>query len=932
MRRHILHIFLMMSVITLTGCSTQKNTAMSRFYHATVARYNVYFNGKQAYLNGCEEQEKAVNDNYLEIIDLFPISDKTAQGTGKSSFDRAIEKSKKCVTLHSIKKRPVKKNGNRGKKQNDKWKSQKEFNPFLWHAWMLMADAQMHEGEFLEAASTYSYISRLYSNEPSIVFEANMKMAQCYSELGWIYEADELFSRITADSIPAALANDYYAIRASHLLKQKRYEESLPLVSQSIRGRKLSKLQKVRENYLIAQLYRETGDLPSAYAYFQKVIRMNPPYRIEFNARIQQTETMTSFSSDAIEKKLRRMAKDPNNRQYLDQVYYAIGNVYLARNDTATAMSMYEIGLDEGKGRTAERGILLLNMATIYWSQADYINAQRCYSEAVGIIDKSHPRYDEVMLRSSVLEKLVEYKSEIELQDSLQLLSSLPEDELLDAIDRAIQKYEKEEQENAEKLRRMEKEALEEESRSAMSVVASDNSWYFYNTALVKEGSAKFTSTWGRRRLEDDWRRQDKSASTDSVPDSTDDGSNGESPADTGENNGEMEENSQDTIPNDPHTREYYMRMIPFTQKQKTESDNILSESLFKIGVIYKDELSEYELAEGNLTRSANEYPSFEYADDALYNLYLMYSLWGRRDDAQAAKEALLEKYPESRYALSLSNPYFEEDVLYGKHREDSLYQVAYNHYVNGNMGSLLECCRKSAERYPDGQLRPKFMFLEASALLSANDTEGFLNILRQIVEKYPSDDLSNLAKLITDNARSGKLLRSASFSSIWDFRNGMEDMDSIQALNRPEFNPERMQDYVIVMAYPTDSLSENQLLFETARYNFTRYMIRNFEMEFRHEGAISMLVIGEFLNFDEAYLYRKRLYDEIGMSEKLDGITTLIITPQNLEILLKYYSFNEYIEFYNGQFLNIPEFDIDGLSIDEELPDDNGHGFTENQ
>ena len=466
MKRALLNICLIALLSALTvGCSTQKNTAMSRFYHSTVARYNVYFNGKQAYLNGCEAQEQAVNDNYLEIIDLFPISDKTAQGTGKSDFDRAIEKSKKCVTLHSIKKKPVRKSGNRGKHQNDKWKNRKEYNPFLWHAWMLMADAQMHEGEFLEAASTYSYISRLYNDEPDIMFEANMKMAQCYSELGWIYEADELFSRIAADSIPLRLNNQYSAIKAAHFLKQERYRESIPLLTQSVKGGGLSKLQRIRENYLIAQLYKETGDMQSAYQYFQKVIKMNPPYRIEFNARIQQTETMTSSSTGSVEKKLRKMARDPNNRDYLDQVYYAIGNVYLARNDTASALSMYEIGLEKGTGRTAERGILLLNMAQIYWETADYFNAQRCYSEAVGIIDKDHPDYDEVMLRSSALEKLVEYDNEIKLQDSLQLLSTLPQDELFNAIDRAIQKLEKDEQEEAERQR-----LQEEESRQLTSL------------------------------------------------------------------------------------------------------------------------------------------------------------------------------------------------------------------------------------------------------------------------------------------------------------------------------------------------------------------------------------------------------------------------------------------------------------------------------
>ena len=82
------------------------------------------------------------------------------------------------------------------------------------------------------------------------------------------------------------------------------------------------------------------------------------------------------------------------------------------------------------------------------------------------------------------------------------------------------------------------------------------------------------------------------------------------------------------------------------------------------------------------------------------------------------------------------------------------------------------------------------------------------------------------------------------------------------------------------------------------------------------------MLKIGEFLNFDEAYVYSRSLYDDAEMAAKLSGIKALVISPKNLNTLLKYYSFNEYQEFYEEHFLNIPEFEIDGGTLFEEFDD----------
>ena len=127
-----------------------------------------------------------------------------------------------------------------------------------------------------------------------------------------------------------------------------------------------------------------------------------------------------------------------------------------------------------------------------------------------------------------------------------------------------------------------------------------------------------------------------------------------------------------------------------------------------------------------------------------------------------------------------------------------------------------------------------------------------------------------------------------------------------------------RDEAYYFVLAFPNDSVDENRLLFEMARYNFSRYMVRNFDMSFEKLAEITLFEIKEFMNFDEAFLYRKRLYENGEMAKLLEGINSMIISKTNLELLLKHYSFGDYQEFYENNLLGIPEVEIDGYTLDE--------------
>ena len=919
-------------LLMLTACgSTKVNTAQSRFYQAFVTRFNVYHNGNEAYKEGVSAQEKSHKDNYMEIIPLFPVSKESTRSAGGGSFDKALEKSQKAIKLHSIKQQPKKKAGRTLTEEDKLWYAKKEYNPFLHNAWMLMAKAQFHKGEFLEAASTFSYITRLYSEDPKIVAEARMRMAQCYAELEWNYEADNLLAQVGRDSIPYQLAEEYDAIMASHLLRQERFDEALPYLEKAVKRPGRTKKQKTREYYLLGQIHKHVGNKQQAYEAFDKAIKQSPPYELEFNARIQQTETVSGSSAAKMLKTLKRMGKDPNNKDYLDQVHYAMGNIHLAQRDTVNAVKEYEEGAKLSTRNGIEKGILLLQLGQIYWDQAKYVDAQRCYGEAIGLIDKEHKDYDMVNLRSTILDELVEHTVAIDLQDSLQHLATLPEAELNKVIEDIIAEVIRQEEEAKKAEEEAALMAQREEALGAAqakgpqmntpgAMNTNDKSWYFYNTQLVAQGKKDFQQKWGRRKLEDNWRRANKSV----LADETYEGVNyDEEEEELTEGTDSIASDSTsvalpDSLVTDPHDPMYYLQQIPFSEEQMAESNAILQEALFSAGIIYKDKLEDFGLAERTLNRLNTQFPDFERTDELYYNMYLMYSRWKRWDDAERYRQLLLTEFPYSDYTLTISDPDYAINAIHGKHIEDSLYAATYTAYMDGRHDEVESNAALSGEKYPLGTHRPKFMFLNAMSDLQQGDQSSFLDQLKEIVSKYPQNEISELAGLIAQGLKEGRLLTSGTLGSIWSRRLATSGEAAVADSLRQPFSAERLAPYNFVLAFEEGTLNENQLLFEVARYNFGKFMVRNFDISITKQGGIGMLHVKGLISFDEAYQYMHTLYADPTMATKLSGIRALLISDKNMELLLKYYSIDEYTQFYEENFTDLPNTIEGEGSLDE--------------
>ena len=917
-------------MMVMAGCSTKKNTAGSRFWQAFVTRFNVYFNGSEAYKEGILAIENGNKDNYQEIIPLYPIGNKGTIGIGEANFDRAIEKSQKAIKLHSIKKKPKPQPNKRNQPEYKRWMAQKEYNPFLHNAWMLMGKAQFQKGEFLEAASTFSYISRLYATDPKLVAEARIWMAQCYTQMDWFYEAEDALEKLNNDSLPAELSPEHANAYGNFLLRQKRFKEAIPFLQITIKNEKRNK-QKAREYYLLGQIYKETGDYGSAYQAYGKTIKLNPPYELELNARIKQTEVIPAGKTEKTVKTLRRMARNGKNTEYQDQIYYAIGNIHLSRQDTANAIKEYKEGVEKSTRNGLEKGIILLRLGDIYWVQAKYVEAQECYSEAIGLIDKENPEYEKVNKRSEVLDELVEHVVNVELQDSLQHLATLSGAERLAIVERIIEEVKKKEEEERKAAELEELMSKREEALADMParpqtntpmVSNGDDSWYFYNSQLVAQGKNDFQRKWGRRKLEDNWRRRNKTVLATEEFAAIDYDAE-EQMADSLA----MQEMAADSIPvdtvvTDNKNPEYYLQQIPLTEEAMAESNEILADGLFNMGMIYKDKLEDFNLAQKTFQRLYTQFPDFPQLDEVYYNLYLMHSRWKHPAEAEAYKSALIAKYPESKYSLTLADPDFVRNALYGKHLEDSLYAATYAAYTEGDYQTVNQNYVTAKTQYAMGQHMPKFMFLHTMGLLQSGDHKGFMEAMKEIVAKYPENEISEIAAYIVKGMQEGRLLAAdgSAFGSIWQRRKVNLGADSTATDSIPAFSTERNTPYLFVLAYEEGKINQNLLLFEMARYNFSNFIIKSFDLSFANDHGIGMLVTKEFANFDEAHQYMRLLYADPDMARKLGGLRALIISAGNFELLQKYYSFDDYDLFYNGNFSDIPEPDIESIFMDEPI------------
>ena len=929
--RHIIPILLAAVLVVATGCSTQKNTARTRWWHSFKARYNTYYNGSLAYIDASLEKEEGNKDNFTELIPLYTVSNKNSREIGKSNYDRAIEKCQKTIKLHSIKRRPQWTKQRKKTAKDLEWLSRREYNPFLWKAWLLMGRSQFYKGAFDEAAATFNYMSRLYQTQPAIYAKSRAWLAKCYIEEGWLYDAEDVIRNMQRDSIHWSARKEWDYTYVDYYIHTGEYEKAIPHLRNVIKH-EMRRKQRAREWFLMGQMQAALGNNVEAMKAFKHVTKLNPPYELEFNARISMTEVMSVGQSKKMIGRLKRMARSDKNKEYLDQVYYAIGNIYLAQSDTVQAINAYERGAAKATRSGIEKGVLLLKLGDIYWDKERYNDAQRCYGQAIGMLDKERKDYEELSNRSKILDDLVPYTDAIHLQDSLQSLAKMSESDRNAAIDRTIEALKKKEKEE----RRLQAEQDAQNQMNGGNDMAQNNQfgnnttmqnqqnqrnaqWYFYNQMAVSQGKAAFQKQWGKRENVDDWQRVNKTvvAFQTDEPELTEEQQDSIAQAEAIADSLAL---IADSAQNDPHKREYYMAQIPFTEEQVAESNGIIAEGLYNSGVIFKDKLDNLPRSEKQFMRLiGGDYPNFEKKAEAYYHLYLLYMRKGDRQTADSYVARLKQEYPESEWTTLLTDPNFVENARLGVHLEDSLYAATYDAFKAARYKEVRGNVSVSEQRFPLGANRDKFLFIGGLGKLNDGDYEGCIDDLNTVVKKYPQSPIAVMAGMIVKGVNEGRQLQGGKFDleNIWERRSQVLNESDSTAVR--EFSNDRNAAFIYMIAYKPDSIDANRMLFELARYNFTSFMVRNFDIEVEQADGLNRMLVKGFRNYDEALQYARQLQKQKQLMKLVGKSRQIVISDVNLPLLGKQFSYADYAEFYEKNFAPLKIATEDLLDIPEE-------------
>lgn len=901
-----------------SGCSTKKNTWKTRSYHAFTTRYNVYFNGTQAYEKGMSMMKTSHRNNYTRPLSLFLTSDLGTSISGKSEFDRAIEKSKIAIKTHSIKAKPKKKRDKMKDPKYVRFLNQEEYNPFLHNAWMLWGKSLYQQGNYMGASSVFSYIIRHFAHLDKTLNEARIWQMRCYCELKWFYEAENMLKSVEKEKLEGRLLSDYEAAYADYLMKQKNYREAMAHVKQSLD--KTPKNEKTRRTFLLAQLNQMNGQKQNAYDLYRSVIKKSPPYDMELAARIKQSEVFVGKNNKEILSKLNRLAKNAKNKNYLDQVYYAIGNVYLSMNDTVKAIENYKTGVSRSKQNGLDKAVCLLRLGDLYYAQHRYMHAQPCYSEAFGLLGKEHEDYKRLERLCPALDAMSVYSRNVEEQDSLQKVARMPEKERMELIQQIISEVKrvrkaKEAEEISEAVN--DKRANLPVNTSAnkptpvQPTVKTDKSWYFYNAALMAEGKNAFQNKWGNRKLEDNWRLKNKPSAGMAVGGETE---NEQKQDDSLVENNVADEMSQadderallDSLAKDPEQPAYYLAQLPSTDEEFAASDALIREGLFHVGVILKNDLSDFPAAIHSLEELLDRFPNNEYLVDVYYNLFQIYYRLGDKERAEYYRLRLIAEFPDNENAIMLARPNFEQEFFMAKYVQDSVYEATYNAYLDGASGQVRDNYHFIRTRYPKAELMPKYMFVYALSLLKEGEKEEFKRVLEEMLKTYPSGELNELASAIAKGIYEGRDLSDGTqfSSSMWS-RKLSDAADSLQIDSTTiAFSAERHTPYQLLFVYPKGTIDKAVLQFVIANYNFSNFLVKNFDIDFSEYNDIEVMTISGFSDFDDVEWYRKMLYEREILPDEINKVMRpVVISVINYELMRKYFTFEDYFRFFEENF-----------------------------
>ncbi len=866
--------------LILAGCSVEKNTGASRFYNSLISKYNIWFNGNEAYKAGVKKVKSSHRDDYSTLIPVFEYSSAESARAASPDMERAIQKASKVISLHSITARPSEKGRRGGNARSDEFYNRREYNEWVDDAYMLMAKAQFYQKNFMAARSSLSYAVSI-TTDTDMVTEAGIWMARIQAEEGNNSEATRLLQDINdPENLSGALRAMYYSTRADILLRQKRFGDAMEPLTKAA---ELSgdKDTRVRLTYLLAQVCKAAGENALSTRWFSQVIRMNPSYDLEFNAAINLAGVADISQGDAddLRKSLRRMLRDSKNKDYLDQIYFALGELEKRTGNTDEALRLWSQSAASTTVNTRQKARSYLALGEHYYALPEYMTASLYYDSVSSLVDDRFPDYASISRRASDLSEYAGFHNVVVTEDSLRRVAAMNASERDALIAGIIRSYEEAQTQarTGDGGDRYNMGLYYENEQRYRGAISAEGGWYFYNQTALSFGRTEFKRRWGDRRLEDNWRRSNKARAA---------FSNG-SPA---ENNDERQRT--DSTGADPQrTKDYYLRNLPLTDSLLKSSANASAAALLGEGKTLASRLADTLAAANSFEEASRTGSDDNIRAEALYELYRLLRLY---DPARADRRRadLLASYPGSEFAQILSDPDYVRKHQEMAARASRSYETAYQAFTEGRYSETQAIANEAVKLFAGEELVPKFMLLDAMATGALSGEMAYKEKLDSLVARFPSTPEGQRAAEINDFLR--KEIPAIKIA---------EDTRIAEEL----YHADMMQPHYVIIVARNFQANMNQMVFDLINYNLDNFPDKNYTTEGTVVDLGYILTsTGPFANAGEAATWLSAFKPEETIRGAAEAsLTPYLISRDNLAKLRDDKNIDRYSIFHAREYNN---------------------------
>jgi tetratricopeptide (TPR) repeat protein len=691
----------------LSSCSQYSQKSGAIAYHNFSSNYNALFLAK-ANLDSAEwgiANAYKENPNLLLPI-LLPIDSVAAQPF-KQNLDQAVKNASVIGEKH----------------QNSKW---------LDNAYTILGKARMYLGQWDDGIEALRYVLAKSTDEND-KNEALTFLMRTYIEKKEYTNALSISEYLRQQPLSTGATIDFYLTKAYLHQQTKEYltavailEEALPLVKRSP--------LKARLHYIAGQLYDLLGKPALANPHYARVPKNKPHYDLSFFAKMNslQNDLALNAGKGIEEIGFSNMLKDRKNSDLRDKVYLTMGKLAEQKGDYAQALGYYAQSAKAPGANASQIPFTYLEMARIYSDRLMQFEPAKAYFDsAMTLLPPTDPSYQQMVERKKFLDQFVAHVTIIRTEDSLQHLASLNQSQLGDRVDQIITDQQEERKRNFEKQQAAIA-AMATADANANNAPTSGPRWLLYDPSQVSLGKSDFARKWGNRKLEDNWRRSNKSGSS--------------SPQDLATSPSMAADSAALTVPQENFQfvpivkdseewlalKESLLRNVPLTDSAMTVSHQRKEQALYHLGKMYWSNLKEPKNAVVTFTRLLNDYPKSDYRQEAYYIIYLALS---EDDPAKDTwKNKLTAEFPNSTYVRLLNTATAGSPDS----PAEKVYQDIYSLYSSGKSREALAALDDALPLYREHEMIDRFALLRLFIVGRVEGVKAYKEAILDFMRLYP--------------------------------------------------------------------------------------------------------------------------------------------------------------------------------------------------